>query len=84
MPLTFATQVAVCVVLIEDGVAVTDTPVTAAEFGAAAAVLMVAEPDLVPSCVEVAVQVPEPVSDGVKTPAWVMVPPVAVQFTAVL
>ena len=59
VPLTFAEQVAVCVVLIEDGVAVTETPVTAAAIGAAA-MLMVAEADLVPSCVDVAVQVPEP------------------------
>jgi hypothetical protein len=83
VPLTFATQVAVCVVLIEEGVAITETPVTAAGIGVAA-VLMVAVPDLVPSCADVAVQVPEPGPDGVKTPAWVMVPPVAVQFTAEL
>jgi hypothetical protein len=64
--MTFAVQVAVCVVLIEDGVAVTETPVTAA--AGTAAVLIVAEPDLVPSCVEVAVHVPEPGADGVNTP----------------
>ena len=44
-------HVAVWVVLMEDGVAVTETPVTAAEIGAAA-VLMVAVPDLVSSCAE--------------------------------
>ena len=80
MPLTFAAHVAVCVVLIADGVAVTETPVIATEIGAAT-MLMLAEPFLVPSCVDVAVQVPEPGPEGVKTPAWVMVPPVAVQAT---
>jgi hypothetical protein len=51
VPLTFATQVVVCEVLIEDGFAITETPVKAPELGAAA-VLMVAVPDLVSSCVE--------------------------------
>jgi hypothetical protein len=51
VPLTFATQVLVCEVLIEDGFAITETPVKAPELGAAA-VLMVAVPDLLSSCVE--------------------------------
>jgi hypothetical protein len=35
-----------------------------------------------PDCVEVAVQVPVPLAEGVNTPAGVIVPPVAVQVTA--
>jgi hypothetical protein len=64
------------VLTVRIGVVVVPVPV--------AAVLIVAEPVVVPSCVDVAVQVPEPGTVGVKTPAWVMVPPVAVQFTVVL
>ena len=86
MPLTLAEQVAVCAVLIEDGLAVTETPVTVDAGGVTALliVVMVAEPDLVPSCIEAAVQVPAPGPDGVKTPSCVMVPPVAVQLTDLL
>lgn len=43
--------------------------------------VMLALPDLVESSVEVAVMVAVPVAEGVKTPAEVMVPPVAVQLT---
>jgi hypothetical protein len=45
-----------------------------------------AEPDMFvyPACAELAVQVPVPTPDGVKTPAGVIVPPVAVQVTAEL
>lgn len=45
---------------------------------------MAVEPDLVVSCVEVAVQVAVPTADGVRTPAEVMVALVAVQVTAEL
>jgi len=41
----------------------------------------VAEPDLVESSVEVAVMLAVPVAEGVKTPAEVIVPPVAVHVT---
>ena len=41
----------------------------------------VALPDFVESCVDVAVIIALPVPVGVKTPAEVIVPPVAVQFT---
>ncbi|HEV2487590.1 MAG TPA: hypothetical protein VGT08_18865 [Terracidiphilus sp.] len=44
----------------------------------------VAEPNLVVSCVDVAVIVAFPAPDGVNTPAGVIVPPVAVQVTAEL
>ena len=47
-------------------------------------VLIDAVPDLLPSCVEVAVQVPTPGPEGEKTPFSVMVPPVAVHATALL
>ena len=43
--------------------------------------VIVVEPDLVESCVEVAVTFAVPVAVGVNTPAEVTVPPVAVQFT---
>jgi hypothetical protein len=42
------------------------------------------EPDLVVSCVDVAVIVDVPVEDGVNTPAEVIVPPVADNDTALL
>jgi hypothetical protein len=43
-----------------------------------------ADPDLVESCVEVAVMVAVPAAVGVKTPDELMVPPVAAQVTAEL
>ena len=43
-----------------------------------------ADPDLVESCVEVAVMVAVPAAFGVKTPDELMVPPVAAQVTAEL
>ncbi len=48
--------------------------------------VMFAEPEMFknPTTAEVAVQVAVPGPDGVKTPPEVMVPPVAVQFTAEL
>jgi len=83
VPVTEATQVAVCEELIVEGFATTTTFVT---VGAAFVTVIAAEPDTVvnPACVEVAVQVPAPVPEGVKTPPWVIVPPVAVQVTPVL
>ena len=63
-------QAEVCAVVIEAGRQLTVTPVT--EF--AAATTTVAKPDLVVSCVEVAVMVAVPVAVGVKTPALVTVP----------
>lgn len=78
-----AAQVAVCDVLMEAGVAATEIAVTV--IGAEEGVILIdAEPDFEASCVEVALQVPVPVADGVNTPACVMVPPVAVQVTALL
>ncbi len=83
MPLTTAAHVAVCVVLIDDGLAATAIPVTVT--GVATAVMLIeAELDFVVSCVDVAMQLPMPVLDGVNTPLCVMLPPVAVQVTAVL
>jgi hypothetical protein len=49
--MTFAEQVDVCAMLIEDGVAVTETPVTIAESGTED-VFIIAVPNLVVSCVE--------------------------------
>ena len=69
--------------MIEDGVARTATLVTVT-VGGVAVTAMFAEPDMFvnPVCAEWAVQVPVPTPDGVKTPAGVIVPPVAVQVTA--
>lgn len=82
MPVTVAAQVEVCAVVIVDGVAVTVIPVT---VGGAVTVI-VADPEtfVYPACAEFAVHVAVPVPDGVKTPAEVIVPPVAVQVTAEL
>jgi hypothetical protein len=83
VPVTAATQVAACVALIADGLATTVIPVTV--MGTVdEPILMEVEPDLVPSCVEVATQVPVPVAEGVKTPVCVMLPPLADQVTPVL
>jgi len=83
VPVTAATQVAVCAPLIADGLAMTPIPVTVTGT-AATPTLIDAVPAFVLSCVEVAVQVPVPVAEGVKTPACVMVPPVADHVTPVL
>jgi hypothetical protein len=81
--MTEATQVAVCAVLIAEGLAATVIPVTA--IGAVADIIAIgALLDLVVSCTEVAVQVPVPVEDGMNTPLCEIVPPVAVQVTSVL
>jgi len=80
---TVATHVAVCEVLMVEGFATTATLVT---VGVAFVTVIFAEPEtfVYPDCVEVAVQVPAPVPEGVKTPPCVIVPPVAVQVTPVL
>ncbi len=63
--MTIGVQVAVCVVRIEPGVqdAVTEVMVLGT------ATVTVAMPDLVVSCVEVAVRVAVPAAVGMKTPA---------------
>lgn len=83
VPLTFATQVEVCAVVIVDGFAMTAMLVT---VGGAFVMEIAAVPDMFvkPGCIDVAVQLPVPVPDGVKTPACVMVPPVAVHVTPLL
>jgi hypothetical protein len=63
-------QAEVCAVVIEAGRQLTVTPVT--EF--AAATTTVAKPDLVVSCVEVAVMVAVPAAVGVNTPLLPTVP----------
>ena len=78
-----AAQVDVCAGVIEEGVAATviEVMVKGPEV-----TVMLAEPDMLvkPAWAEWAVQVPVPVPEGVKTPPDVMLPPVAVQVTAVL
>jgi len=85
VPVTVATQVAVCAVVMEDRVGTTETLVTVTA-GGAAVTAMFAEPVTFvnPAWAEWAVQVPVPVPEGVKTPPDVIVPPAAVQVTAVL
>jgi hypothetical protein len=83
VPVTAATQVAVCVGLIVDGFAAAAIPVTVTGIDATPT-LIDADPEMVLSCAEVATQVPAPLAEGVKTPACVMVPPVADHVTAVL
>lgn len=85
MPVTVATQVAVCAVEMEAGVGTTVTPVTVTAGGVDVTVIF-AEPETLvnPACAEWAVQVLVPTPVGVKTPPDVIVPPVAVQVTAVL
>ena len=70
VPCTVAVQLDVCVVRIAGGVQITDTEVMVD----CAATETVALPDLVESCVEVAVMVAVPAPDGVKTPALLTVP----------
>jgi hypothetical protein len=85
VPATVATQVAVCPVVIDEGVAITVIPVTVMG-GAVAVTVIFAEPDtfVYPVCVDVALQLPVPVPEGVNTPPAVIVPPVAVHVTAEL
>jgi len=83
VPNTVAAQVELCAVVMDAGVAATvmDVIVKGTEV-----TVMLAAPEMLvnPACAEWAVQVPVPTPDGVKTPPEVMVPPVAVQVTAVL
>jgi hypothetical protein len=85
VPVTFATQVAVCAVVMDAGVARTPTLVTMI-VGGGAVTLIAAEPvtSANPGCAEMAVQVAVPMPDGVNTPAEVIVPPVADQETTEL
>ncbi len=83
VPDTVAEHVAVCAVVMEDGIAVTVMPVMVAD---GAVTVIFADPEMFvkPACAECAVQLPVPAPDGVNAPPAVMVPPVAVQVTAVL
>jgi len=83
VPDTVAAHCDVCPVLMDVGAAETEMDVM---VKGTAVTLIEAEPEMLeyPVCVEVAVQVPVPVAEGVKTPACVMVPPVADQATPVL
>ena len=76
-----AVQVEVCVVRMGDGEQATDMKVM---VGGGVFTVNVADPETALSSVEVAVIVAVPAPLGVKTPACVIAPPVAVQFTAVL
>jgi hypothetical protein len=82
VPDTFAEHCDVCPLVIDVGEAVTAIEVTVAGTS-----VTLMDPDPVmfvkPACVDVALQVPVPVPEGVNTPAGVMVPPVAVQVTPV-
>jgi hypothetical protein len=46
--------------------------------------VIAADPETFVDCVDVALQVPVPMPDGVNTPPCVMVPPVAVHVTSAL
>jgi hypothetical protein len=83
VPVTVATQVAVCAVVMEEGVATTVMLVT---VGGGALIVMGAEPETLvyPAWAELAMQLPDPEPEGVNTPPEVIVPPVAVQVTAEL
>ena len=83
--MTVAAQVAVCAVEMAAGDETTVTPVTVTAGGVDVTAMLALPETLVnPDCAERAMQVPVPTPDGVKTPPEVMVPPVAVQVTAVL
>ena len=83
VPITVAVQAAVCVVVIEIGIHATATDVI---VGGGAVTPIVADPDtfVYPTCIELAVQLPVPTPDGVKTPVGLIVPPVPAQLTAEL
>jgi hypothetical protein len=70
VPATVGVQVEVCVVRMDAGEHVTDTELTVTGIVTAT----VADPDLVESCVEVAVMVAVPAPAGVNTPAALIVP----------
>jgi len=69
--------------VMEDGA---HTRVTAVIAGGAVVTVIFVEPEMFvyPATAEVAVQLAVPDPEGVKTPPDVIVPPVAVQFTAEL
>ena len=69
--------------MMEDGA---HTMVTAVIAGGAVVTVIFVEPEMFvyPATAEVAVQLAVPDPEGVKTPPDVIVPPVAVQFTAEL
>jgi hypothetical protein len=83
VPVTVGVQVAVCVIEIDVGAHTSATPVIVA--GALVTVIF-ADPEMFvyPSAAELAVQVSDPVPDGVNIPPDVIVPPVAVHVTAEL
>jgi hypothetical protein len=70
VPATVAAQADVCVVRIDAGLQATETEVIVG----GTVTVTVAEPDLVVSCVEVAVMVAVPAPDGVKTPVLLTEP----------
>jgi hypothetical protein len=80
VPVTVDVHADVCVVRMELGEQVTETDVIEED----AITATVADPDLVASCVDVAVMVAVPAAVGVKTPDELIVPPVAAQVTAEL
>ena len=73
VPATVDVQVDVCVVRIDAGEQATETEVIVG----GTVIVTVADPDLVASCVDVAVTVAVPVPVGVKTPALLTDPIVA-------
>jgi hypothetical protein len=83
VPRTLALHVEVCAVVIDEGVAVTDTEVI---VGGGPVTVIVADPKMLvyPTCVEVAVIVAVPEALGVNTPPEVIAPSVADQVTALL
>lgn len=83
VPNTVAAQVDVCPAEMDAGEAETVIPVT---VNGAEVTVMFAEPEMLvyPAWAELAVHVAVPAPDGVKTPAGVIVPPVAVHITAEL
>ena len=78
VPVTVEVKFTVCPVVAD---VVAGETVTEAIVGGIAVTVMLAEPDFVGSCVDVAVQMRVPTPEGVATPVVVIVPPVAVQFT---
>lgn len=82
VPCTVAVHCEVAFVAIVDGLQATPTEEI---VGGAAFTVIVAVPDLVASCVLVAVTVTDPVELGaVNNPLLLIVPPLAVHFTAEL
>ena len=71
VPNTVAVQLELCVVRMEGGEQSTEIDVI---VGGGKATVTIAEPDLVGSCVDVAVIVAVPAPAGVKTPALLIVP----------